>query len=363
MDDQKHDKGKTVKGLGAQFRPDNRFARYQWIKDPEHVYDAEEQEALMSETRKTSYLEVDARTIVNKVDSPDLGFAFSLNPYQGCEHGCIYCYARNSHEFWGGDAGTGFEREIQVKTRAPELLEEWLRKYRGEPQPLALAGNTDIYQPAERHYGITRRMIQVLARYRYPFSLTTKNPLILRDLDLLQPLAEQQLVRVALSITTLDPELKRILEPRTGTATRLLDACNRLTAAGIPVSILIAPVIPSINDHEMHDIAAAASQAGARNIGYQVLRLNGAVLGLFEDWLDRHYPDRKQKVMSKVIDLHGGQANDSRFGIRFKGEGVWSDLFAQRMALLRRQYFPQPQIPPYNLSLFGLHRDLQYKLF
>lgn len=354
---------RTVKGLGAQFRPVNRFDKLHCLTDISHYQDPEEQETLLREDGKVRYLEVEARSIVNEVNSPDLRFAYSLNPYQGCEHGCIYCYARNSHEYWGSDAGTGFEREIQVKNNAPQLLNSWLKKYKGQPEPIALAGNTDVYQPAERRYRITRQIIEVLAAHRYPFSMITKNPLILRDIDLLQPLAAQHLVRVALSITTLDPELKRVLEPRTGTGARLMETCKRLSDAGIPVTILMAPIIPSLNDHEMQSVAEAGAAAGARDIGYQVLRLNGAVEALFSDWLERHYPDRKTKVLSKVIDLHGGKAGDSRFGIRFKGEGIWSDLIAQRMRLLRKQYFPNPELPPYNLSLFGLHRDLQYKLF
>jgi DNA repair photolyase len=325
----------SVKGRGTTLRPGNRFESIQ------RTDDWSEFEHLPSEislTKATSYLKVYPKSIVNRVDSPDIPAAWSMNPYQGCEHGCIYCYARNTHEFWGLDCGHDFEQKILVKENAPELLAKQLSLPSWKKEPIMLSGNTDCYQPIEQKRKITRRMIDVCRQYRQPLGIITKNALVARDIDLLADLAQDGLAQVYLSITTLDEELRRIMEPRTSTSSAKLKTIRALASAGIPVGVMMAPVIPGINNTEIFDIAEKVKQAGASHLGYSMIRLNGTLGLLFEDWLRDHFPDRASKVSNLIKEIHGGQLNDSRFGTRMRGEGHIAESIHQQFHLAKRQF-------------------------
>jgi DNA repair photolyase len=313
------DRAPGPRGRGASSNPLNRFERIE----------VESVEAPPDRV-PTEFLRDTSRTIIATNQSPDVPFDASINPYRGCEHGCVYCYARPTHEYLGLSAGLDFESRILVKEDAPELLECELASPRWQPRVLGLSGVTDPYQPIERKLGITRRCLEVLARFRNPVSVVTKNALVTRDVDLLAELAKDDAASVFLSITTLDPDLARRLEPRTSHPRDRLTAIEKLTAVGIPVGVLSAPVIPGLTDHEVPAILEAAAAAGASHARYLVLRLPGAVEELFQTWLDEHYPDRKGKVLSRIRSLRDGRLNDSRFGRRFRGEGV----FAQQIRAL-----------------------------
>ncbi len=304
------------KGRGASWNPNNRFERIEYVRDEE----AEEQPA-----PSTIFLRDPARTILAHNDSPDVGFDTSINPYRGCEHGCIYCFARPTHEYLGFSAGLEFESKILVKEDAPELLREELMSPRWKPRLIAISGVTDPYQPIERKLAITRRCLEVLAELRNPVCIITKNHLVTRDIDVLSELARHGAVSVNLSVTTLDPELANIMEPRASTPRRRLEAIELLAKANIPVGALVAPVIPAITDHEMPAILTAVASAGATSAGFVVLRLPWAVAPLFERWLDEHFPDRKQKVLNRVRTLRDGKLYDARWGVRQRGEGIFAE--------------------------------------
>lgn len=346
------------KGRGAQISTPNRFhelnpERDAWLEDeqPEPAED-------------TKYLEVHPRTMLNKVESPDIGMGFSMNPYQGCEHGCVYCYARNTHEYWGYNAGLEFETRILVKRDAAKILDQQLRKPNWEPVPIMLAGNTDCYQPAEQKYQITRQILEVLWKHRHPVGIITKNRLILRDLDLLEKMAANRLVKVAISLTTLDESLRRLLEPRTSSVKGRLDAIKALSERGIPVSVMAAPIIPGLNEHELFAIGEAASKAGASSMGYSMVRLNGQIGTVFADWIERAMPDRAAKVLSKIRSCHSGRLSDSRFGVRMKGEGNISEIIEQQYRLAKKKFFSaNPDKVEYNLELFKQVRQPQLSLF
>ncbi|MGL4599183.1 MAG: PA0069 family radical SAM protein [Bacteroidia bacterium] len=303
------------KGRGAQINPHNRFFKRQLVQEHLEMLD----EPLL-QSEKTEIIFTHPKTIVNKVDSPDLK-GLSMNPYQGCEHGCIYCYARNAHEYWGYSAGLDFERKIMVKENAPELLHQELSKASWKPEVIMFSGNTDCYQPLERKFEITRRMLEVLLRFKHPAAIITKNSLVRRDIDLLQQLAKYNLVHVMISITGLDESLRSKLEPRTASYKQRLETIRTLADAGIPVGVMTAPIIPGLNSHEIPDVLEAARNAGAQQAGYTMVRLNGAVGEIFRDWLDKNFPDRAEKVWHQIQACHGGQVNDSRFGTRMRGEG------------------------------------------
>lgn len=339
-----------IKGRGAQKAPHNRFLTNELVH--EH-WEAIDEEPDMDPGR-THFIANHPKTIVNKVASPDVGLSYSLNPYQGCEHGCIYCYARNSHEYWGYNAGIDFESKIMVKHNAPELLEKYLRKRGYEPHTISLSGNTDCYQPGERKFGITRKLLEVFLRYRHPVSIITKNSLITRDLDILSQLAERNLVSVAISITTLDNELHRKLEPRTAAPKQRLKAMEALSKAGIPVMLMNAPIIPGLNDHETPDILQASANAGAMEAGYIMVRLNGAIGGVFADWIEKAYPMKAQKVLHRIQDCHQGKLNDSRFGKRMKGDGNIAQMVADVFSLNKRKYFEGRSIPSLDKTQFRL---------
>ncbi|MEJ2290854.1 MAG: PA0069 family radical SAM protein [Deinococcales bacterium] len=318
------------RGRGARFDPVNRFTEIEVEVDLEEVTDDD----LRGRTR---YLHDTSRRVVSTNTSPDVGFDASLNPYRGCEHGCAYCYARPTHEYLGLSAGLDFERTILVKREAPALLEAELASKGWRPQVLALSGVTDPYQPIERVLGITRGCLEVLARFRNPVGLITKNALVTRDVDVLSEMAAWNGARVTLSITTLDEELRRALEPRTSTIERRLDAVARLAEAGVPVGVNIAPIIPGLTDPDIPELLRRAAQAGATHAGYTMLRLPGAVGPLFEAWLDAHAPLRKTRVLNRVREVHGGDPDDSAFGRRMHGAGVYAEQLRSLFHLARRR--------------------------
>ena len=293
-----------------------------------------------------------ARTIITRNDSPDVSFDQSINPYRGCEHGCIYCYARPAHAFIGLSPGLDFESRLFFKPRAAELLEKELSKPGYQPKVIHIGGNTDPYQPVERRTEITRGLIEVLGRFRHPFSIITKSALICRDIDLLAPMAEAGLVRAAVSVTTLDRGLARTMEPRAATPERRLEAIRRLAAAGIPTTVMFAPVIPGLNDHELESILQRAAEAGAVGAGYVALRLPLEIKTLFEQWLETAAPDRARRVMSLVRQMRGGETYDSTWGQRMRGQGPIAELLAKRFAMGKRRLGLDQGPPPLDTSQF-----------
>ncbi|MDB6091567.1 MAG: radical protein [Gammaproteobacteria bacterium] len=323
---------KAFKGRGALSNPAGRFER-QELEAVDDGWYVEEQPDSIATT-----LEPDrARAIISKNDSPDIPFEYSINPYRGCEHGCIYCYARPSHAYMGLSAGIDFETRLFYKADAGKVLEEELARPGYVCKPITLGANTDPYQPVEREMRVTREVLEVLARTRHPVSIISKSALILRDLDLLTDLARDGLVSVAISITTLSAETKRSLEPRTASPQARLRAVRELNAAGVPTGVMVAPVIPAITDHEMEPILEAATAAGARWAGYVLLRLPYEIKDLFRDWLTEHFPDRAAHVMSLIRDMRGGRDNDPRFGTRMRGTGPIAELLRNRFKIACRR--------------------------
>ncbi|MDH3270753.1 MAG: PA0069 family radical SAM protein [Gemmatimonadota bacterium] len=307
----------TLKGRGTSWNPPNRFERLHVDRSDWHDPDDPAPETML--------LQDASRSIVAKNDSPDVGFDAGVNPYRGCSHGCAYCYARPMHEYLGFSAGLDFETRILVKERAPELLREALSSPRWRPQVIGLSGATDAYQPAERRLRVTRRCLEVLAECRNPVTIITKSYLVTRDVDLLTELADHQAVSVVLSITSLQNEVQRSMEPRASSPARRLGAIELLARAGIPVGVNVAPVVPGLTDHEMPEILAAAAQAGATFASYIVLRLPHGVKDTFSEWLARHVPDRRDKVLNRVKEMRGGALYDSRYAVRGGGEGPWAE--------------------------------------
>jgi DNA repair photolyase len=335
------------KGRGAQIKSENKFLKAQYVT--EHIEGLDE--PLFSAPTTQIFYE-SPKKVVNKVTSPDLGMMYSINPYQGCEHGCIYCYARNSHEYWGFNAGLDFESKIIAKKNAPQLLEKFILHPDWHAVPLSVSGNTDCYQPIERKLEITRNMLKVFARYRHPLGMITKNSLVLRDLDLLKDLAQDNLVHVYISITTLDEDLRRVMEPRTASAIKRLQTVEALAKAGVPVGIMNAPLIPGLNHHEIPKILKAASDHGALSAGMTVVRLNGSIGKIFEDWLRKNFPDRFDKVWNQICSLHGGTVNDSEFGRRMTGEGNFAEMIHQLFRTSKKKYFTGKSMPPIDLTKF-----------
>lgn len=313
-----------IRGRGASWSPANRFEKFHVdLTDADHVDD--DHDAKEKPKRATQYFRDLTKTIVARNQSPDVGFETSINPYRGCEHGCIYCFARPTHEYLGFSAGLDFESRIMVKPDAPRLLEEELLSPKWKPQLLMMSGVTDCYQPIERKLEITRKCLEVLAKFRNPVGILTKNRLVTRDIDLLSELARHKCAVVNLSVTTLDVDLQRIMEPRTSAPAARLDAVAQLRAAGIPVGVMVAPVIPGINDHEIPAIVAACAEAGAQFAGHVLLRLPWAVRPLFQHWLDEHFPERKAKVLDRLRASRGGKLYDSRWRKRQTGEGIFAE--------------------------------------
>ena len=306
-----------IHGRGASWNPQNRFESLEYVRDDEAPPD--------EDAPRTIFMRDPTRTIIARNDSPDVGFDASINPYRGCEHGCSYCFARPTHEYLGLSAGLDFETKILVKEDAPELLRAELMSPRWIPETIAISGVTDCYQPIERKLEITRRCLAVLNEFKNPTSIITKNHLVTRDIDLLGELAAVHAASVFVSITTLDAELARVMEPRASTPELRLAALEALAKAGIPCGVMVAPVIPAITDHEMPKILAAAANAGAKNAGFVVLRLPWAVAPIFEKWLEERFPDRKDKVLNRVRDLRGGKLYDPQWRIRQRGQGIFAE--------------------------------------
>lgn len=305
-----------LNGRGAQINVHNKFQKDQYVTEfTEGIDDWEHSNS------KTKFIASHAKSIVNKVESPDVGMLFSLNPYQGCEHGCTYCYARNTHEFWGFSAGLDFERKIIVKKDAPQLFKKFLNRKGWDAQTISLSGNTDCYQPAERKFKLTRKLLEIALSYNQPIGMITKNSLIIRDLDILKELAKNNLCMVYLSINSLNEKLRLAMEPRTATARQRLKTLETLAKAGIPTGVMVAPLIPGLSDHELPNILKSVADAGAVKAGYTIVRLNGSIALIFQDWLKKNYPDRFDKVWHAIENCHGGKVNDSRFGDRMRGEG------------------------------------------
>ncbi|MFN0067170.1 MAG: PA0069 family radical SAM protein [Limisphaerales bacterium] len=343
----------SLRGTHAQ--PANRFTAVALERDPE--YDPGEEPRV-----RTQFLRDASATVISYNDSPDIPFRASLNPYRGCEHGCIYCYARPTHEYLGFSAGLDFESRILVKERAPDLLRDELAHPKWQPQPLILSGVTDPYQPVERRLRITRRCLAVLAEFRNPVAIITKNLLVTRDADLLAELARHRAAHVTLSITSLDPALRRVIEPRTSPPAVRLAALRELAAAGIPVGVSVSPIIPGLNDHEIPAILAAARAAGAQWAFYVLLRLPHAVKDIFVAWLRQHFPDRAEKVLARLHEARGGALNDPRFGSRMRGEGFYADQIRQLFhAARRRAGFPE-ETPGLSTAAFRRPGGVQLEL-
>jgi DNA repair photolyase len=351
-------------GRGAQVNPHNKFLSHQYTTEDSYLEYLRLNGEDVSQKRKTKIIDVYPKTIVNKVVSPDVGMNWSLNPYQGCEHGCAYCYARNSHEYWGYSAGSEFEENILVKRNAPEMLEKFLYKKSWKPETIVLSGNTDCYQPIERELEITRELLKVFLKFKHPVGIITKNALIQRDLDLIEQLAAQNLIAVNLSITTLNEDLRRKLEPRTASAKKRVETVKALADIGVPVNVMMAPIIPGLNSHEVLNLAGTVAEAGATSIAYTMVRLNGQIADIFKDWCQHHYPDRADKILHQIEDTHGGSLNDSNFGRRMHGDGKVAENVSAMMKLARKRFFSGRKIKPLTTSLFERPpRDGQMMLF
>lgn len=350
----------SIRGRGTADNPANRYDRLYIESDPDEI-------TAESARPKTCFYKDHSNSLLSRNDSPDIPFNYSVNPYRGCEHGCVYCYARPTHEYLGFSAGLDFETRIMVKPDAPELLIKELKKPGWHPQSICMSGNTDCYQPAERRLEITRKCLVILLDFRNPVTIITKNFLVTRDIDILQEMAALNLVRVSISITSLDPDLTAILEPRTSRPQRRLDAIRQLSEAGIPAGIMTAPMIPALNDHEMPALLKAAKEAGALRAGYTILRLPLAVRPLFTDWLERHYPGRKAKILNRVKDLRGGKLNESEFGTRMKGQGNYAEQIASVFRICTQKLGLNTEKKPMETKLFrvpaGYRGDGQMNLF
>ena len=317
--------GQYLQGRGAQMNTKNRFLKNENTR--EHIEGIDD----WSEANvPTQYLEQESKTIVNKVESPDVGMSYSMNPYAGCEHGCIYCYARNVHEYWGYSAGLDFERKIIVKKNAPQLLRKFLMHPKWDATPIMLSGNTDCYQPAEQKYRLTRGLLEVCNEFNQPVGILTKNSWILKDKDVLQEMAKKRLVSAMVSITSFNEDLRRVMEPRTTTAKQKLKVIEELSQAGVRMGVMMGPMIPGLNEHEMQRIMKAAKESGASFTAYTFIRLNGAIKFLFHDWLFKNFPDRADKVWHLIEQSHDGQVNDTRWGVRMRGEGNIAQMVAQQ---------------------------------
>ncbi len=341
---------------GAAENPPNRFERIVLEPDPDW-YEPDEP------APPTQFFRDHSNTIINYNDSPDVGFEASVNPYRGCEHGCIYCYARPFHEFLGFSSGLDFESKIMVKEEAPELLRRELVSPKWKPKVIAMSGVTDCYQPVERKLKLTRRCLEVLAEFRNPVGIVTKNLLVTRDVDVLGELARYDASAVFVSVTTLDPALRKVMEPRTSPPASRLSTIETLSRAGVPAGVLVAPVIPGLTDHELPAIVAAAAKAGARFAGYVTLRLPFAVAPMFENWLSRHFPEKKEKVLNRIRALRGGKLNDSRFDSRMVGEGVFAEQIEAMFKVACRRAGLESNRLDLSIASFRRPEGRQLRLF
>jgi DNA repair photolyase len=345
----------SPRGRGAGSNPPNRFEKIRLERD-------EDWDPAQDPSPKTTFLRDLSQTIITYNDSPDISFDASINSYRGCEHGCSYCYARNTHEYLGFSAGLDFETKIMVKENAPELLRRELSSPKWKPQVLAMSGVTDCYQPIERRLQLTRRCLAVLAEFRNPVCIITKNYLVTRDLDLLQELAAHHAVAVHLSINSLDSELARRLEPRAASPKLRLAAVEALAKAGVPVGVLVAPVIPALNDHEMPAVLAAAKAAGAGWAGTEILRLPLTVAPVFEQWVEQNFPEKKDKIFGRIRAIRGGKLNDPRFGSRMRGEGIFADQISQMFKVARRKAELAEEGPRLSTAAFRRPQGAQLAL-
>ncbi len=347
-----------LKGKGAQINVANKFSNLEiTTEDPDGL-----DEELLLERPKTEVLYEHPKQIISYNKSPDIGLEASINPYQGCEHGCVYCYARNSHEYWGFSAGLDFESKIIVKPDAPKLLEQTFLKRSYKPKIIMLSGNTDCYQPLEKKFKLTRQILEVCLKFRNPVGIITKNSLVLRDTDVLTELARYNLVHVIFSITSRNESLRRILEPRTASATKKFAAMASLANEGIPTGVMNAPIIPSLNHHEIPNILKEAAQSGAVFAGYTVVRLNGQISKIFRDWLEKNFPDRADKVWHQIQQLHGGQVNDSEFGRRTSGDGEIASIIHQLFTVSKKKYFKK-NVERQHLDISQFRTGGNYTLF
>ncbi len=340
--------GQRLRARGAASNDSGRFEGQARVGFDDGWDIAEEERLVQTEVRLER-----PRSAITYNRSPDLPFDRSINPYRGCEHGCIYCFARPTHAYLNLSPGLDFETKLIARPGIGAVLERELRAKAYKVATIAIGTNTDPYQPCEAEYGVMREVLGVLSAFRHPVAVTTKGTLIERDLDILGPLAEQGLVRVGVSVTTLDPVLARRMEPRAPAPARRLEVIRRLTTAGVPVRAMIAPVVPGLSDHELESIMEATRAAGAVAASFISIRLPLEVSGLFQDWLARHYPDRAAKVMARVRELHGGKDYDAQWGTRFRGEGVWADLMARRFALAVARLGLDRVQPPLRTDLFA----------
>lgn len=346
------------KGRGAQKKLINPYDKQYFKREFYEAIDLDD-----NENSATSYFFEHPKTIVNKVISPDIGLSHSINPYQGCEHGCIYCYARNSHTYWGFGAGIDFETKIIAKPDAPALLEDYFKKKNYKVEPIMLSGNTDCYQPLEKKLKITRSLLEVMLRYRHPVGIITKNSLILRDLDLLKELNKHHLIKVAVSLNSLNEQNRRKVEPRTATAKKRLHTMETLVQAGIPVMVMVAPVIPGLTDYEIPRIIKECATRGIDLAGYIMVRLNGQNAELFKDWAAKAFPDKAEKILSLISQCHAGKINDSEFGRRMKGAGPVAESIKQLFISSTRKYMGTPKMHTYNLTAFRNPEKNQISLF
>lgn len=346
-----------LKGKGAQINSPNKFFSHHISTEDTDGIDEE----LLLEKPKIEIFKETPKKIISTNSSPDIGMSASINPYQGCEHGCVYCYARNSHEYWGFSAGLDFESKIIVKPEAPQLLEKEFLKTSWKPKVVMLSGNTDCYQPLERKYELTRKLLSVFLKYQNPVGIITKNALVARDIDILSELAKTNLVHVIFSITSLDETLRQKLEPRTASAKKKLMAMEELAKNNIPVGVMNAPIIPGLNHHEIPGVLKASAEAGSVFASYTVVRLNGQVSKIFNDWLVKNFPERANKVWHQIQDLHGGNVNDIEFGRRIKGDGKISEIIRKLFEVSKRKYFGDRVLQPLETSHF--RRGGSYSLF
>ena len=341
---------------GTASNPPNRFETLSLERDAD--WDPEE-----DPLPRTRFFKDRTSSIITRNDSPDIGFETSINPYRGCEHGCIYCYARPFHEYLGFSSGLDFESKIMVKEDAPKLLRNELSSPKWKPQLIAISGVTDCYQPVERKLKLTRGCLEVLAEFRNPVTIVTKNFLVTRDIDYLSELARHQAAAVYISLTTLDLELRKVMEPRTSPPLARLAAINALSKAGIPVGVLLAPIVPGLTDHEIPRLLDAAAKAGAREAGYIVLRLPHAVAPLFEQWLQAHFPDKKDKVLNRVRGMRHGKLNDPAFGKRMRGEGIFAEQISQMFEIAKRKAGLAERMPELSTKAFRRPAGTQMDFF
>jgi DNA repair photolyase len=345
-----------IHGRGADANPANRFIPLYREAIPGWTEE-------LDPAPRTRFFHDASKSILTHNDSPDIPFTYSINPYRGCEHGCIYCFARPNHEYLGLSAGLDFESQIFVKEQAPELLRKELSSRKWVPQRIGMAGVTDVYQPIERRIQLSRRCLEVLAEFRNPVGIVTKNALVTRDRDILGEMAKLQTAIVYISITTLDENLARVMEPRASSPQARLRAVRDLREAGIPVGILMAPVIPGLNDHEVGDILSESAKAGACSAGYVVLRLPFGLKDLFSNWLEQHYPARKEKVLGRLREARGGQLNDPNFGTRMSGQGEWAEVFRHLFQVQKKKCGLDAPMPIPTAEHFTNGKPKQLSLF